>query len=377
MARDGERIDRLQEAMKEAGLDAIACALPANVLLLTGYFPVVGTSLAVVTREREVWLYAPEDEKELAECSGADRVVTFQPPLALNRSELDGKIVGYECGPTFEPMSYVALHLYGTGIPDLLQGAVLRPAGELLARLKAVLTPIEMDRLRRSCRIAEAAFQQGRDDLAAGMKESEAAENFRVPLSTVGIGFEGVSRAGGEVFCMSGMNSAKAYGAYARSRAKEIEISDLVLTHCNSHADGYWTDITRTYTFSDVTDRLRTIYEAIFEARRAAIEAIRPGVQAAEVDRAARGVLRSCGFGEQFKHATGHGVGFAAINHNARPRLREGSEDRLEAGMVFNAEPGIYIEGFGGVRHCDMVAVTESGAEVLTPFHSQLEDLIR
>ncbi|MBZ5586026.1 MAG: M24 family metallopeptidase [Acidobacteriia bacterium] len=260
---------------------------------------------------------------------------------------------------------------------ELLEGAALRPASELLARLKAVLTPIELDRVRRACRIAEAAYERGASCLAAGLKETEAAAAFRTPLVVTGTGFEGVRRAEGYVFCMAGAHSAQAYGAYARSHATEIEIADFVLTHCNSHADGYWTDITRTYCIGPAMAEQHKAYGAIFAARQAALGAIRPGVKAADVDRAARASLDGAGYGGHFKHATGHGVGFAAINHNARPRLHPKSADRLESGMVFNVEPAVYIEGFGGLRHCDMVAVTETGAELLTPFHSHVEELIR
>jgi len=89
-----------------------------------------------------------------------------------------------------------------------------------------------------------------------------------------------------------------------------------------------------------------------------------------------RAAIEARGFGDDFKPSTGHGVDFAAIDYNEAPRLHRKSEDMLAPGMVFNVEPGIYIEDYGGMRHCDMVAVTESGAELLTPFLSSLEELI-
>jgi Xaa-Pro aminopeptidase len=384
MPRDAERIERLQEAMQEAGFDAIAAGLPANVLLLTGYFPVVGNSFAIVTREGELVLFAPEDERDLAECRCFDPIVYYRPDgiQALRRQicsalPLDGKVVGFESGEFYEPASYASMHLFHTDIMELLEGAVLRSAGELLARVRAVMTPIEIDRVRRACRIAEAAFRAGGEQLAPGLKETEAAANFRVPLVTIGTGFEGVVRADGFVFCMSGAHSAEACAAFARSRARQIEVAEFALVHCNSHADGYWTDITRTWCFGPVSDLQRKMYEAVFAARAAAIDAVRPGVPAADVDRAARGVMGSYGFGAEFKHSTGHGVGFAAIHHGARPRIAPNSPDRLETGMVFNIEPAVYIDGFGGLRHCDMVAVTETGAELLTPFQCRIEELIR
>ncbi len=110
------------------------------------------------------------------------------------------------------------------------------------------------------------------------------------------------------------------------------------------------------------------MHEAIHAARTAALSQIRPGARARNVDLAARDVIAQRGFGGKFKSPTGHGVGFAAVDHNAQPRVHPQSPDVLEVGMVFNVEPGIYIDGYGGMRHCDMVAVTPTGAEVLTDF---------
>lgn len=89
-----------------------------------------------------------------------------------------------------------------------------------------------------------------------------------------------------------------------------------------------------------------------------------------------RGTMRARGFGDPFRHSTGHGVGFAAIDHNALPRIHPASRDQLETGMVFNLEPAAYVEGFGGVRHCDVVALTNSGPQVLTAFQTSLPDLV-
>jgi Xaa-Pro aminopeptidase len=146
--------------------------------------------------------------------------------------------------------------------------------------------------------------------------------------------------------------------------------------HANSCANGYWTDITRTYTLGEPDDRKQQLYSAIFEARDGALNAIRPGVCARDVDAAARDSLARSGYAQEFKHSTGHGVGFSAISANALPRLHPASDDVLEVGMVFNVEPAVYFEGYGGIRHCDMVAVGPDGAEVLTDFQSELPKLL-
>jgi Xaa-Pro aminopeptidase len=175
---------------------------------------------------------------------------------------------------------------------------------------------------------------------------------------------------------MSGSNSALAGAAYARSRPRAIDFNDLVLVHCNSYADGYWTDITRTYCVEPPDSRKRSIYAAIFDARDAAFELLRPGIPAAKVDNAARVALKQYDLDRYFTHSTGHEVGFGAIGTNDLPRLHPRSPDILETGMVFNVEPAVYIPEYGGIRHCDMLALTETGAELLTPFHTSLQDLL-
>lgn len=396
MPRDEERVRLIREALCDEGLQAIVCALPANVLLLTGYWPVVGTSMALVTRDGYTALLAPEDERELAAEGWADEVRTFRPaslddlrsaeeairqPLAetAKAARITGGRVGYERSGEFEPASYAALHLYGSGILDLLgtafPAAALTPVDPLLARLRSVKTPREVGRIRTACRIAGEAFAEGRRQLHAGQREAEVAACFGTPLGTRAED-RGDVRRGGFAYCMSGVHSAQASGAYARTRERRIQPAEFVLVHCNSYADGFWTDITRTYCVGQADEHQRRLYEAVREARSAALAAIRPGVAAAAVDRAAREVFRSHGFAKEFKHSTGHGVGFAAINHNARPRLHPVSDDVLQVGMVFNVEPALYFEGRGGLRHCDVVVVTPAGAEVLTPFHVNREELV-
>jgi Xaa-Pro aminopeptidase/Xaa-Pro dipeptidase len=288
--------------------------------------------------------------------------------------------IGHESGSAFQPASYVSLQLFGADLPQLVReafpGGTLSAADELLSRLRSVKTAREVDRIRLACRVAGEAFEFGAARLQPGLPETEAAELFQGRLATLGLAHAGVCRSGGSAFCMSGPHSAEAAAAYARSRTRPLERGDLVLMHCNSHVDGYWTDITRTYCLDSADSRQQQMSAAVLAARAAALQALHPGAAAAAADRAARDMISEHGFGDAFKHGTGHGVGFAAIDHHARPRLHPVSSDRLEAGMVFNIEPAIYIPAFGGLRHCDVAAVTATGAEVLTPFQASAEQFI-
>jgi Xaa-Pro aminopeptidase len=114
----------------------------------------------------------------------------------------------------------------------------------------------------------------------------------------------------------------------------------------------------------------------VLEAALAAHETLVPGVSASVVDAAARTVLRAHGLADCFTHSTGHGVGFSAIDGHARPRLHPASEETIQPGMTFNIEPAVYIEGVGGVRHCDMLVMSDTGPQLLTRFHSGPDELV-
>jgi Xaa-Pro dipeptidase len=289
-------------------------------------------------------------------------------PLRSLRDKLSLKgnlTIGVERSAAFDPSSYASTLHWGTTIETLLRSVApdftFVDTTGLLDRLKSTLTASELNTLRHACSIAMAAFNSTFPEFQPGMTEYEAAGRLEGAVNRGDIGGQ---RTGGFGWCMSGPNAAKASAAYQHTTARAFEAGDTVLLHCNSYAGGMWTDITRTYLLAP--NRYDSIRQAIRDARDAAFAAIRPGIEAHVVDRAARSVLESRGLGTQFRHATGHGVGFAAIDHNAHPRIHPLSHDVLEAGMVFNIEPAYYKDGVCGIRHCDMVVVTETGAELLT-----------
>lgn len=394
--KDDQRISLLQSALREHNLDALVVSLPSHVLLLTGYYPVVGISIAICTRDGEIAVVAPEDEKQFAEQGWPAHVECFQPvtldeipplqqsviaPLkrAAEEMQLAAGRIGIESGPASEPSSYSAFNCYGAALFDIAKevwpGADLVNAQPVLQRLCAVKTTAELRKIRTACSIAAAAFGAGRKTITPGASEIELAASFAGEFATAAAS-AGIDRQHAFLYCMSGPNSAQAYYAYAHSTDRKLGHRDWALVHCNSHVGGYWTDITRTYVMGQHTDRHQEMFQAVLEARDAALTAIRPGAKASAVDAAAREVIEKHGFKDRFKHQTGHGVGFGAIDAHALPRIHPKSDGVLETGMVFNIEPAIYREGFGGVRQCEMVAVTDSGAELLTPFHSTLEELV-
>jgi Xaa-Pro aminopeptidase len=389
------RDELIRRALERTNWDLLVCMMPANVLLLSGYWPAFGYSVALATRDGQLGLVAPDDDDDLAEQSWVDEVATYAPtPIndlttpeesvyeAFMRIKRDLTItadrVGFEQSEAFEPACYTPHMLRGSSVRLLRRAfpsATLAPADELLSEMRTIKTPAETEHIRTACRIAAQAFQKGSRLLRPGMTEAEAAAACRMAMSSCIGEFRDVKRCDGFVHCMSGLNSGKAFGPYSRSRSREIERGDLVILRCHSYADGYWADITRTYHIGPLDDMRKRVFAAVLAARDAALVAIQIGVRAAEVDRAAREVLQSHGLGPAFKHPAGHGVGFGAADHVARPRLHPKSDDVLQPGMIVKLEPGVYLENYGGIRKADMVAITNKGPEVLTPFHWTLEEL--
>jgi Xaa-Pro aminopeptidase len=374
---------------------ALVCFLPADVLLLTGYWPVMGGTLAVLTSQGALSLLVPEDELELAKAAPDAHLISYKPVSVerldsagsvlfsvatklLRSLHLPGGAVATSMQNRWQPTSYLAGHRFHAEISALLHEVFPdRPVvsgDEMLERLQSVKTGPELQQLGRACSLAAAGFAEASPAIAAGKREDEVAADIGAAFARVAQ--HGFERGWGYFFCMSGPNSAKASGAYARTRQRVIEGGDLVMVHANTVGDGFWTDITRTFVVGQPSNEQQRMFDAIAEARAAALRSIAPGARASEVDRAARSVLARHGFGSNFKHATGHGVGFAAANPHAHPRIHAESPDILEPGMTFNIEPAIYLDGLQGMRHCDVVACTDSGFELLTPFQAQLHQQI-
>jgi len=394
MPRDEERIGRIQQVLSSNNWNALVCTLPENVLLLSGYWPVIGSSVAMFQREGAAILLVPDDERELAQQGWADEIRTFESgslsdlkttsesaceALGEIRDQLRlpaASILGFEGSSSFEPSSYASNFGFGAEIQTVLGRvfpvATLVDAAEHLNRLRSAATSRELGLIRRACHIARNAFVTTSASIEAGMREWDIAALLR---SNLGAAQTDDTRCDGFAYCMSGPNSAQAFAAFQHTRSRAVKEGDFILLHCNSYCGGLWTDITRTFCIRP-PDSHAAIIDAVLEASQKAISVIRPGITAAAVDDASRGVLTARGYGKAFRHATGHGVGFAAINHNAPPRIHPLSQEVLESGMVFNVEPAVYIPGVGGMRQCNMVAVNEGGVELLTPFQNLKSELI-
>jgi Xaa-Pro aminopeptidase len=164
----------------------------------------------------------------------------------------------------------------------------------------------------------------------------------------------------------AGANSAL---PHAHPTNQPLGSNRLLLIDMGAAQDGYCSDMTRVLQIGRPGQKTTSLYRAVLDAQQAALDAVRPGIVAAKVDRAARRVMRKHGYGRAFVHSTGHGLG---LEIHEPPRLGRTDATPLEPGMVVTIEPGGYLEGFGGVRIEDTVLVTENGCEILTPTPKEL-----
>ena len=207
-------------------------------------------------------------------------------------------------------------------------------------------------------RLGAVVYKEALKALRPGVRESEVAGKLEYAARQAGA--DGMSF---ETIVAAGKRSALPHG---RASSQPIPRRGFVVVDSGVILRGYCSDMTRTVHVGHVTREERRWYEAVLEAQLAGIAAVAPGKTAAEVDQAARQVLRSAGLDRYFTHSTGHGVG---LEIHEPPRLAKQQTERLEPGMVITIEPGIYVPGKGGIRIEDMVVVTASGCAGADPGH--------
>ncbi len=244
-------------------------------------------------------------------------------------------------------------------------GTRLRETRNEIESIRMVKDEEELKRIREAARLGSSLVDTALQAVRPGVSEIEVAGEMEYDARQ-----KGAEAMSFETIVASGARSALPHG---RASAARIGRGFVVLDFGVILA-GYCSDKTRTVYVGKPTARDRQMYEAVREAQQAAIDTVRAGIAAGEVDSAARSVLRRAKLDKHFTHSTGHGVG---LEIHEPPRIGSNQTEPLRAGMVITIEPGVYVAGEGGVRIEDMVIVTEQGCEVLWPATKGLDNAVR
>lgn len=344
----------MQAALPGAGIDALLVTPGSDLRYLTGYDakPLERLTCLVVPADGDAVLVAP----------------TLEVPAALASpvKALGLEVLGWD--ETEDPVALVAGRLAGAGrvalsdqmwAEKVLRFRAAMPGVEqvlgslVLRELRMRKTPEEIAALRDVGAAIDRVHARMGEWLRAGRTEREVGRDIAAAIVA-----EGHDTAD-FVIVASGPNGAS---PHAEVSDRVIEVGDPVVVDIGGTMAGYCSDCTRTYSVGEPPQEFRDYYAVLQAAQAAACDAVRPGVTAESIDRAARSVITDGGYGPQFLHRTGHGIG---VETHEEPYIVEGDTIPLEPGMAFSVEPGIYLEGRHGARIEDIVVVTEDGVERL------------
>ncbi len=391
MRIDSERINRNISGMNKKGLDALICRLPENVLFLSGWWPLTGTSWVISTADGQTHLILPRCEAIEAQADGITDFSTFEwAHLDTNPLEEIKRIIqhvakefGVEKGhigieENFECIA-PPLNIGEPSVPgwwskqllmEILPNAKFSNATDLLNELRSLKTPSEIEKLRIANEIAGFGLETFRANVKPGISEIELLALVNGAIAVKGSGYKGIKSARGFAQVSSGQGTEYSWRPCLITSNRILQSGDIALLELAVVADGFWADNTRVVVAGGPDKKQQEIYAVVRKAQLAANEAIKPGIKMSEVDKAARDVINEAGYGKYFIHITWHGVGWKY--HEFPPLLAPGNEALLQEGMVTSVEPGIYIPGFGGFRVEDNVAVTKDGISELSTFNKDL-----
>ncbi len=345
-----QRQGAVAEALAGRKVEALLVSSPASVRYLTGY---AGSNGLVLIAEGAAHFFT--DPRYATETKGLidAQVHVCKGPLidhaakVLKRERL--KRVGFEPGH----MNVEQHERLRRALPP---GYTLTAVSGVVEALRAVKSPGEIARIRRSVQVNAEAYMRTLRRVRLGARERDVAAELDYQMSVLG-----AEKSAFDTIVAVGERTAL---PHARPTDRRLGEDELMLVDMGATLDGYTSDMTRMSFTGSPRKPIKDLYKAVLEAQLAGIDAVRAGIPASRVDAAAREVLKRHELDKAFVHSTGHGLG---LEIHEGPRIARKERTRLQAGMVITIEPGAYVAGLGGVRIEDAVLVTERGCEVLTP----------
>lgn len=358
------KVNDIQRFLLENDVDAAFITTPDNVFYVSGFQSEPHERLlgVMIFKEAEPFVICPLMEVPDLKASGW----TFE---AVGHEDTDDawQVLATAASKRGVALNRIAIeksHLTVERLErmeQLFSNASFPRLDEQLNSMRNIKSEDELEKLRTAAKLADYAIEVGCKEIAEGKTELEILMAIEFEMKK-----KGAEKMSFDTMVLSGSKTASPHGTPGD---RKIQKGDLILFDLGVVYQGYCSDITRTVAFGEPSEKQREIYETVRKAEQAAIDLVRPGVKAQDLDKAARDIITDAGYGQYFTHRLGHGLG---ISVHEFPSITGTNELELVEGMVFTIEPGIYHPDITGVRIEDDVVVTADGVEVLTKFPKEL-----
>jgi Xaa-Pro aminopeptidase len=345
--KTSNRIEKLRPALGEKQIDGILISQAENRRYLSGFdgsagFLLITPKSKILATDFRYITQAKNQAPDYEVLTTNNDISNWLPKLA---AELKIKRLGFEA----ESISFARQRQLCDILKEGKSALKLIPLEGVVESLRAVKEPEEIAFITRAAEIADAAMKHIEENIQAGMTEKEVAweiEKFMREKDSDSLPFD--------VIVASGKNSAL---PHAQPSTKKINKGEPIVIDIGARVEGYGSDLSRTICLGTPDDNFKKLYDIVLGAQLGAMAIIKEGMSGAEADNLGRVIIEEAGYGQAFGHGLGHGVGLAP---HEPPRLGPNSSDKLVEGMVFTIEPGIYLDGWGGVRIEDLV-IMEKG----------------
>jgi Xaa-Pro aminopeptidase len=352
-----DRLSALRALLATEGLDAALITHPANRRYLSGYTaddhaPDESSGVLLISAG-EALLFTSPNNVEWAKAEAPDfRVLPWKRPWTKAVIDQIGESNWARLGFEDQSILYATVRALEEAF---LASPALVPLGSKIDELRAVKDADELAALERAIRLTDAIFVDTVAELEPGMTEREIA--WRIEREMRERGAEGPAF---ETIVASGPHAARPHHSPSE---RAIEEGEPIIIDMGARIAGYNADLTRTVWLGQPDERLQDVYNVVHEAQAVGLAAIRAGMTGADADRVVRDIIAARGYGENFVHSLGHGVG---IQVHEAPSASPANDAPLRHGEILTVEPGVYLPGWGGVRIEDVVLIQNGGCRVLT-----------
>ena len=349
------RVNRLREKFPETQTTAMIVASKANRQYLSGF---TGTSgVLLITRDKAALLTDFRYQEQAPQQATGFEIVIHGPDQKAKIAEVlqswGAKRLLFEDG-------HVTYAEHAAWVKTLAP-LELAPAGGIIEELRLVKDPEELVIMQEAADVADRAFSYILGFIKPGVTEMEIAAELEMFMRKAG-----ASGPSFDTIVASGERSAMPHGVAGQ---RKVGSGEFVTLDFGAYYQGYCSDLTRTVFVGQPSDKHREIYAIVKEAQAYALDHLKPGMTGREGDALTRDIITRYGYGDNFGHGTGHGLG---MDIHEAPRLSASADTVLQPGMVVTVEPGIYLPGFGGVRIEDDVVMTDTGIQILTSSSKEL-----